>query len=626
MLETILSPKDIKKLTLPELIALAEETRALIIETVTRQGGHIASSLGAVELIIAIHYVLDVPIDKLIFDVGHQAYAHKILTGRAAGFHDLRAEGGVSGFPKMAESEYDCFTGGHASNAISAALGMVRARKMRGEKHAVVALVGDGAMTGGMCYEALNDAGQYAEPMLVILNDNEMSISKNVGALSAYFTGLRKNAVYTGTKRAVKRGLNFIPLVGPFIVRGVDFIKRVIRNALLRDQFFEKLGFDYYGPIDGHDIRRLIRTLKKVKDSERPVLLHVATQKGRGYQDAEAHPDQYHGLAPNPLDPREQNVRRTAGNGELIAGWLLEMADRNPSIAVMTAAMPLGTGMTAFARRHPRRFFDVGIAEEHMVTMAAGMAAAGMRPYIAVYSSFLQRGYDQLIHDVCIANLPVTILVDRGGLVGADGSTHQGVYDLSYLRQMPGMVVASPRDANDLKRMLRLSAHIEGPMAIRYPRDSEDLGERFRSEEPLKVGQWEELAVGRDAVILAVGQMVPVALQAAVELAAHRVECGVIDARFVKPLDEALLKDAAGRYPLIVTLEENALAGGFGSAALECLSAWGAAPNVLTLGVPDRFIEHATIERQRECCGLNAAQVAQAVLGRLSAEQERKSD
>ena len=618
MPETIHSPRDLKKLPIRALPALAEEIRGVIIETVNARGGHLASNLGAVELTIALHYALDLPADKLIFDVGHQSYAHKLLTGRGEAFKALRTEGGAGGFPSMAESEYDGFTGGHASNAISAAVGMARARRMRGERHAIAALVGDGAMTGGMCYEAMNDAGQLGEPLLVILNDNEMSISKNVGALSSYLTSLRKSAAYVGAKRAFKRGLNRIPFIGPPIVRGVDAIKRTIRGALLRDQFFGKLGFEYYGPIDGHDIPRLIRAIRKVMKCDGPALLHAVTSKGRGYTRAEADPGRFHGVAPHFVDARGPEPPAERTNGEIAAELLLEMADADPAIAVITAAMPVGTGMAAFQRRNPRRAFDVGIAEGHMVAMAAGLAAAGAKPYVAAYSTFLQRGYDQLIHDACIAKLPVTFLIDRCGLVGADGATHQGAYDLSYLTHMPGMIVAAPRSAADLRRLIRLSAHAGGPMAIRYPREFEKLGAAYDSGSAFRLGEWEELAAGRDAAILALGQAVPAGLRAAGRLTARGISCAVIDARFVKPLDEATLSRVAASVPLIATLEENALSGGFGSAVRMRLCEAGSPPATICFGIPDEFIGCATIQRQRELCGLTGEAVAERILQKLS--------
>jgi len=613
MLETIQSPQDLKKLSVRELESLAAEIRALLVETVMRQGGHLASNLGVVELTLALDYVFNPPEDKIVFDVGHQAYVHKILTGRRAAFAHLRERGGLSGFPRISESDYDAFPAGHASTSISAALGMARARDLMGDRHAVVAVLGDGALTGGMCYEALNDAGSSRTPLIVILNDNEMSISRNVGALSAHLTRMRQGRIYGRARRAVKHGLGRLPGVGRPVLRAVTKAVASVKRLVLGEHFFEALGVRYLGPIDGHDLKTLISVLKKVAQSDEPVLLHVVTQKGRGYGAAEDAPERYHGVSP-------EGAKGSASvpNGKIAVGELIELAEKDIRVTALTAAMPVGTGLSEFARRFPERFFDAGIAEEHMVTMAAGMAAAGLKPYVAVYSTFLQRAYDQLVQDVCLEELPVTLLIDRSGLVGPDGATHQGVFDLSYLRQMPNMVVASPRDVRQLKRLIQLSASVDGPMAIRYAREGDDMGANLRDREPLSLGRWEELIGGEDVEILAVGRMVRVALNASVELVQRNISCGVVDARFIKPLDEALLRDAARRHRLLVTLEDNVLAGGFGSAVNEKLAAWGLRADVLNLGVPDRFIEQGSVSEQMEDCGLTPSAVAEAVAKRCN--------
>ncbi|NLG26172.1 MAG: 1-deoxy-D-xylulose-5-phosphate synthase, partial [Clostridiales bacterium] len=592
------------------------ELREEIVSVVLRQGGHLASSLGCVELTLALLRAFTPPNDKIVFDVGHQAYAYKLLTGRRQGFQQLRQAGGVSGFSRMSESEYDAFTVGHASTAISAAVGMARARRLMGGDSQVVAVVGDGAMTGGMCYEALNDAGQAGLKLIVVLNDNEMSIAPNVGALARHLGRVRQTYAYKSTKRAVKFGLSRLPAVGKPMVRGIQAIKGAVRRLLLPEPFFGPLGFDYQGPIDGHDIRALTRALQAARDAEGPVLLHVVTQKGRGYRDAERRPDRFHGVTPALIEPGE-SAALSARNGAVAAGELIALAERDIRVAVVTAAMPDGTGMAAFGEKYPGRLFDVGIAEEHMVTMAAGMAAAGMRPYVAVYSTFLQRAYDQVAHDVCLPELPVTFLIDRAGLVGADGATHQGVYDIGFLSQLPGIVVAAPRDVRDLKRLIALSARLPGPMAIRYPKDGEDLGCAPGGREPLEVGQWEQLAGGGDVMILAVGSMVRAALRAAMELSPYGVSCGVIDARFIKPLDEGKLVEAAAGHMLLVTIEEGAIAGGFGAAVLTFLAGRAIEADVLTLGVPDRFIEHGAIEDQQRECGLTPPEISRAILRRL---------
>jgi len=617
MLKDIHCPSDLKKLTVPELEALAREIRREIIGAVAQNGGHLASNLGTVELTLAIHCVFDCPDDKLVFDVGHQSYAHKLLTGRCGEFRGgLRKEGGLSGFPRLSESEYDAFTAGHASTAISAALGMARTRDVMKDDCHVIAVVGDGALTGGMCYEALNDAGQSGTRLIVILNDNEMSIAKNVGAMSNYLTSLRQSKGYRAFKRGVRRLLERIPKVGRPMFRFVEKLRDLIKAPFVDGKFFGTLGFQYMGPVDGHDLKRLIRVLRRAKDEEKPLLLHVATVKGRGYSPAESHPDEFHGVAPFFVETGEPRAEAHLACGHVAALELSALADNDIRIAAVTAAMPGGTGMSAFAERHPDRFFDVGIAEEHAVTMAAGMAACGMKPYVAIYSTFLQRAFDQIATDVCINALPVTFLIDRAGLVGADGATHQGVYDLGYLSMLPNMVVAAPRDARDLKRLVRLSAEHDGPMAIRYPRDGEDMGARMESHGAFAIGEWELLSDGQDVMFLAVGRMVQAAMLAAIELNGKRVSAGVIDARFVKPMDEKLLGHAAGAK-LIVTLEENALSGGFGERVLRWLAESGERADALALGVPDRFVDQAGVDRQLKECGLDPLSIAARVLERL---------
>ena len=614
MLETIDSPEKLKALSLEELTGLAAEIRKELIATVLRQGGHLSSNLGMVELTLAIHYVFDLPQDKLVFDVGHQSYVHKLLTGRQEGFKRLRERGGISGFPRMSESDYDAFTAGHASTALSAALGMARARDLMGGNNQVIALLGDGALTGGMCYEALNDAGETGTRMIVILNDNEMSISRNVGAMSQHLTTMRQSTVYTHLKHSVKSGLAHMPQ-GERTALAVHRIKSRIKSLVVEDHFFDALGVDYYGPIDGHDMARLIKMLRRAKDSDGPIVLHVVTQKGRGYPEAEAHPDIYHGVSPQRAD---ESAAPAPANGKIAAEQLIRLAEGDMRIVALTAGMPLGTGLNLFAERFPERFYDVGIAEEHMITMAAGMAASGLLPYVGVYSTFLQRGYDQLIHDVCIERLPVRLLIDRAGLVGPDGATHQGLFDLAMLSQMPGMVVAAPRDVRQLRRLIELSHEVDGPMAIRYPKDGADVGSALGRGDKLAVGVWEEMAEGDDCCILAVGRMVQVALFAAIELSAYGISCGVIDARFVKPMDLALLRQTAERCRLLVTLEDGILTGGFGAGVVMQLAAFPIATPVLTLGVPDRFIEYGTIEEQSAECGLTPRQIAEAIRTRLN--------
>ena len=617
MLNQIKGPADLKRLSIREMEALAGEIREEIVGTVARHGGHLSSNLGAVELTLALHYVFDCPEDKLVFDVGHQSYAHKILTGRLEGFRDgLREEGGLSGFPRPSESESDAFTAGHASTAISAALGIARTRDVMGDDYHVVAVVGDGALTGGMCYEALNDAGQSGTRLIVILNDNEMSISRNVGALSKYLTGLRQSRSYRAFKRGVRRGLERIPGLGAPMFRFVERFRDWLKTPFVDGKFFEALGFRYIGPLDGHDIKALVRVLRRAREDEAPQMLHVVTTKGKGYTPAESHPDAYHGVAPFLVETGQARGESGASCGSVAAAELVALAENDIRVCAVTAAMPIGTGMQHFAQAHPDRFFDVGIAEEHAVTMAAGMASAGMKPYVAIYSTFLQRAFDQIATDVCIPDLPVTFLVDRAGLVGADGVTHQGVFDLSYLSMLPNMVVAAPRDVRDLKRLVRLSAEYDGPMAIRYPRDVEDMGARMETQKPLHIGEWEVLTEGEDVMFLAVGRMVCIAMRASIELMGKGVRAGVVDARFVKPLDEELLRRAL-KAGLIVTVEENVLAGGLGEHVLSWLAQNAPGREALTLAVPDAHIEHAPVERQLHRCALDEQGIVDSVLRRL---------
>ena len=615
-LERIHDPSDIKKLNIRELKALAEELRSEIIKVVSDRGGHLASNLGMVELTLAMHYVFDAPEDKLIFDVGHQCYAHKLLTGRYQSFQHLRSRGGASGFPQMDESEYDAFTAGHASTAISAALGMARTRDIMHGDFNVVALVGDGALTGGMCYEALNDAGQNGTRMIVILNDNAMSISRNVGAMSNYLTRMRQSKTYRAVKRGIRRGLGRIPHVGMPLFRFMEKFKNFLKSLFVDGKFFDALGFSYIGPIDGHDLKHLIRVLKRSRDSQEPVLIHAVTQKGRGYAPAESHPDQYHGVAPFLVESGEVRSSGEISMGAIAAKELLQLAENDIRICAVSAAMTAGTGMECFEKAYPDRFFDVGIAEEHAVTMAAGMASQGMKPYVAIYSTFLQRAYDQIAMDVCRNALPVTFLIDRAGLVGADGATHQGVFDLSYLRSIPNLVIAAPRDVRDLKKLIALSVACDGPMAIRYPKGGEDLGPGIQAQQAFRIGEWELLSSGTDVMIFAVGRMVQFAMQASIELMGKGLSVGVVDARFIKPMDEALLMAQARKARMVVTVEENVLAGGFGEGVLEALARLGCDRPILPLGVPDRFIGHASIAQQLDRCGLSAAKLSQRILER----------
>ncbi|MBE5766709.1 MAG: 1-deoxy-D-xylulose-5-phosphate synthase [Clostridiales bacterium] len=606
MLEKIHSPRDLQVLSESELEKLAEEIREVLIQVVSDRGGHLASNLGAVELTLALHCAFDAPNDKIVFDVGHQSYVHKLVTGRYDRFFALRQKDGLSGFPRISESEYDSFCVGHASTAISAAVGMARAFKLRGEKRYAVAVVGDGALTGGMCYEALNDAGDSQIPLIVILNDNEMSIAPNVGALSGYLTNLRQSGVYRSVKRFIRELLSKIPVLGSPLAKLLERLRDLLKGALVEGKFFEALGMEYYGPIDGHDIASMRTIFEHAKKQENPVLLHVITQKGKGYAPAENRPDKFHGVAPFYVE----SVSGVSESGKIAGQYLAEKAKKDSRIAVITAAMPAGTGMSAFQKEHPARFFDVGIAEEHAVTMASGMALGGMKPFVCIYSTFLQRAYDQIMMDAAMNKAGVVFMLDRAGLTGPDGETHQGVFDLSYLRQIPGMVVCSPRNEGDLKRLLDLALTYDGPMAIRYSKECVKGG----GGEALSVGEWEVIRSGNGVAILAAGRMIGIAVETAELLKEKGVECTVVDARFIKPLDENLLLKLTEEHSLIVTLEDNTLLGGFGSAVMEALAATDM--DVLALGIPDEFLPQASVNEQLEMVGLTPSAVAGKIVER----------
>ena len=620
MLKELKGPEQLKQMSLAQLTALAQEIRQELIATVSECGGHLASNLGIVELTIAMHYVFNCPEDKFLFDVGHQSYVHKLLTGRYEAFHTLRMEGGLSGFPNTEESACDTFAAGHASTAISAALGIARARDIRHESYNVVSVVGDGALNGGMCYEALDDAGQSKTRMIVILNDNEMSISRNVGAISLYLNGLRQSRGYRSFKRGVRRALERIPGIGTPIFRFIEKLRDALKSLFVDGKFFEALGFTYVGPIDGHDLKHLIRVLARAKLDKRPVLIHVVTQKGRGYSPAEDRPDAFHGVAPFYIDSgKTRTAGRSAFNGRLAAARLCDLAEQDKRICVITAAMVAGTGMAEFQQRYPKRFFDVGIAEEHAVTMAAGLASAGMRPFVAIYSTFLQRSYDQILNDVCRCQLPVTFLLDHAGFVGADGKTHQGLFDLSYLRAMPNIVIAAPRSCRDLLRMIDLSLECGGPMAIRYPKDALETQDSSDTGAHFAIGEWETLIEGNDVALFAEGPMVQLAVQCAMSLNGRGISTGVVDARFIKPMDEEMLLAQSRRVRLVVTLEENSVLGGLGEGIAHALAMCGVEKPIEIFGAADAFVSHARVSRQREINGLTAAAICARIEARLAA-------
>lgn len=624
LLNRIEKPEDVKALTVRELEQLASELRHFIIDTVSQNGGHLAPNLGTVELTLALYSVFSFPGDKLVWDVGHQAYTHKILTGRRDAFKTLRKKGGITGFPNRSESVYDAFGVGHASTSISAALGMALARDARGEKNQVIAVIGDGALTGGESFEALNNAGDLGTKLIVILNDNEMSIDANVGAMSEYLSRIRIAPQYARAKRDMGSLLMSIPHIGDKVYKTASHLKDGVRSVLVPGSLFEEMGFHYIGPIDGHNIGLLEEVLASAKEMEGPVLIHIHTVKGKGYKPAEQAPDKFHGVGC--FDPSTGKSAKKAGCApsytSVFSKALIELAKDRPDILAITAAMPSGTGLKAFGQAYPKRFFDVGIAEEHAMTLAAGMAAAGMHPVIALYSTFAQRAYDQLIHDVCLQNLPVTLCLDRAGLVGEDGPTHHGVFDLSYLRQMPNMCVMAPKDEEELRHMLATAIAIEGPAAVRYPRGA-GLGVPLTdSLETLPVGKAEVLQEEGNIAFLAVGTMVEKAKEAAAILKEEGIEAAVVNMRFIKPLDTERIDEMARTKRLLITVEENVLAGGFGSAVAEYLADHGIEVPLLRFGIPDRFIEQGTRRELLSLIGLQPDEMAERIRERLSQMDE----
>ena len=622
ILETINSPDDLKKLPVSQLPAVAGEIRRMIIETCAKNGGHLAPSLGVVELTIALHRVFNSPSDKIIWDVGHQAYAHKILTGRRERFSTLRTLNGISGFPKRAESPHDAFDVGHSSTSISAATGYAAARDLDGRRNKVVAVIGDGSMTGGMAYEGMNHAGSLDKDLIVILNDNEMSIAENVGALSSFLSRTSSSEFVHRFKKNTEWFLKRID-VGKGVLHVAHKLEESFKGLFTPGMLFEAFGFDYIGPIDGHDLPKLLETLESIKKFDDAVLIHVLTKKGKGYKPAEDNPSLFHGVGPFEIETGKvlKGKGGAASYTAIFGSTLCKLAAEDERIVAITAAMPDGTGLGGFAREFPERFFDVGIAEQHGVTFAAGLATSGLRPVFAVYSTFLQRAYDQVFHDVCLQNLAVTFALDRGGVVGSDGPTHHGAYDLSYLRHLPNMTLMAPKDENELQHMLATAIALGGPAAVRYPRGNGYGVPLDQTLATLPVGRAEILREGRDGVLLALGTMVRPALEAAEQLNKDRgTELTVVNARFVKPLDETLILELARRHGRIVTLEENALQGGFGTAVLELLEQHDLTGiPVLRLGYPDRYIPQGEQHELRAMLGLDTPGIAATVHAFISA-------
>ncbi|MCQ2400655.1 MAG: 1-deoxy-D-xylulose-5-phosphate synthase [Lachnospiraceae bacterium] len=613
MLERINGPGDLKSLRYKELETLAGEIREYIINTTAVTGGHLASNLGVVELTMALFRVFDPPRDRIVWDVGHQAYTHKILSGRRDALKTIRQTGGLSGFPKTTESPFDAFDTGHSSTSISAALGIAQARDLKGEDYSVISVIGDGAMTGGMAFEGLNNASRMKKNFIVVLNDNNMSISKNVGGLSNYLNGIRTYKGYTTLKKNVETGLRNVPVVGDKLVTEVKRAKDSIKQMIVPGMMFEDMGITYLGPVDGHDIKALERALRQAKKLDHAVIVHVITKKGKGYGPAEENPENFHGVDSfNPETGERIKTSRGRSYSSCFSEALLELADDDSRIVAVTAAMPDGTGLKAFSEKYPERFFDVGIAEAHAVTSAAGMASNGLKPVVAIYSSFLQRGFDQLVHDVCLQNLPVVFAVDRAGLVGSDGETHQGIFDISFLSEIPNMTVMAPKNAAELKKMLKTAFSLSSPCAIRYPRGTayEGLGE-FDSD--IVPGKSELLYKGNRVVLFALGSMVSTAEHVREKLKIDGINATLINARFAKPLDEEMIRTAAFEHELFVTLEENVLRGGMGIMAGCIAREANEHIRVLNIALPDSYIEHGDVDTLRKMLSIDSESILEKI-------------
>ena len=621
-LDRINEANDIKKIEPEAYDALASEIRSFIIESVSEHGGHLASNLGVVELTMALHLCMDFPNDKLIWDVGHQAYTHKLLTGRKEDFSGLRTFGGMSGFPKHKESPCDAFDTGHSSTSISAALGYARARDLKGEDRTVVAVIGDGSLTGGMAYEALNNVSHLKSNMIIVLNDNKMSISENVGGLSKHLTALRTRESYMDFKLDVEKKLKQIPHVGDSVARSVKKSKDSIRQLLVKGGFFEDFGIKYIGPIDGHDIKEMVRVLNALKRLNEPVVMHVVTQKGRGYVPAEKNPSAFHGVGSFDIATGESLAGKSLTYTSVFSKTICRLGKAHPDVVTICAAMPDGTGLTAFKKHFPDRFFDVGIAEQHAVTFAAGLAAGGMHPFVAVYSSFLQRAYDQIIHDVCIQNLPVVFCVDRAGLVGADGETHQGIFDLSYLSMIPNMTVCAPKNKYELYDMLYFAYQYHGPIAIRYPRGGAYEG--FKNmRPPIEYGRSELMFEGEKIALVAVGSMVQTAVQVREKLLDKGINATVVNARFVCPLDTECLDRLSIDHQWIVTMEENVLKGGFGEACGDYLLEKHEDVRLIHVGVPDVYVEHGGVDQLKKTLHMDADSIVERIRSAMSDAEDQ---
>ncbi|HIS56180.1 MAG: 1-deoxy-D-xylulose-5-phosphate synthase [Lachnospiraceae bacterium] len=617
MLEKINHPNDIKNLQPQEWPELAKDIREFLIEKISVTGGHLASNLGVVELTMALHLAFDLPKDKIIWDVGHQAYTHKLLSGRKDGFDKLRQSGGLSGFPKRKESDFDSFDTGHSSTSISAGLGMVYARELSGEDYYVVSVIGDGAMTGGMAYEALNNAAQLKKNFIIILNDNQMSISENVGGMSSYLGKLRADEGYNNLKQEISDTLLRIPVIGDPLVKRISKTKDTIKQMVIPGMLFENLGITYLGPVDGHDMDQLMKFLAAAKKMKRSVIVHVKTKKGKGYEPAELNPCRFHGVEPFHISTGLPKVpKKHATYTDIFARMMCNLAEKDSRIVGISAAMPEGTGMTRFSKLYPSRFFDVGIAEEHAITFAAGLATGGMKPIVAIYSSFLQRAYDQILHDVCIQDLPVILAVDRAGLVGADGETHQGIFDLSYLTSMPNMCVFAPKNKYEMMDAFDFAAGYDHPIAIRYPRGTVYKGLR-EYREPISLGKSEVLVKGKKIALLALGTMVQTAMEVREILEEKGYASTVVNMRFAQPWDKEIVDELAADHDLFVTMEENVLGGGVGERIAAHISEKGYRAKTIPVGIPNVYVEHGNVEALKELLGMDAKSIAGRIEGEI---------
>lgn len=612
-IERIEKPNDIKKIPREHWDELADEIRDFLIRKLSVTGGHLAPNLGTVELTMALHLFLDLPEDKLVWDVGHQSYTHKILTGRQKGFDHLRQFGGMSGFPKTKESPCDTFNTGHSSTSISAGLGIAMARTLQGKKNTVVSVIGDGSLTGGMAYEALNNAGKADTDFIIVLNDNNMSISENVGGVSQYLNQIRTTEAYIGLKDGIKTRLNNIPR-GKNMIQGIQKAKSSFKQLVIPGMYFEEMGLTYLGPVDGHDVSDMLRIFKEAKRVKGPVLVHVLTKKGKGYLPAERHPSRFHGTEPFEIATGVPAGKRTKPNyTDIFSTVMCKLGDRNPDVVAITAAMPDGTGLKRFRNMYPDRFFDVGIAEGHAVTFAAGLAAGGLRPIVAIYSSFLQRAYDQMIHDVCIQNLPVVFAIDRAGLVGSDGETHQGIFDLSYLSSMPNMTIMSPKNKWELSDMLKYAVTYDGPIALRYPRGLAFEG-LYEYRSPIVYGKSECIYHEKEIALLAVGSMIPTALEVRKKLKDQGLSCSIVNARFVKPIDTDAIDMLVKEHSILVTLEENVASGGYGEKVRDYTDSIQSTVKVINVCIPDCYVEHGSVDILRKELKIDSESVVQRIL------------